>query len=87
MSPGWVIGLLLGVVFLLLLIGAPLKPLRIIGQLSVKFLIGALLLFLVNLIGTSFNFHIPINGITATISGVLGLPGVILLIAVKQFIL
>ncbi|WP_413377050.1 pro-sigmaK processing inhibitor BofA family protein [Alkalihalobacillus sp. 1P02AB] len=87
MGPGWVVGILLGVVLLLLLIGAPLKPLRFIGQLSVRFIIGALLLFFINVVGASFNFHIPINGITTAVSGILGVPGVVLLIVVKQLIL
>ncbi|KMK74443.1 pro-sigmaK processing inhibitor BofA family protein [Alkalihalobacillus pseudalcaliphilus] len=87
MSPGWIIGIILGLVLLLLLVGAPVKPLRFIGQLSVRFIVGALLLFLINVVGSSFNFHIPINGVTASVSGILGVPGVVMLVLVKQFIL
>lgn len=81
------ISILAGLIIVLLVVGAPIKPVRFIGNLAVKFIIGALMLFFVNAIGTFFNFHIPINGITATISGVLGVPGVVLLIMIKQFVI
>ncbi len=81
------ITILAALILILLVVGAPIKPIRFIGNLTVKFIIGALMLFFVNAFGTFINFHIPINGITAFVSGILGIPGVILLIAVKQFIL
>lgn len=82
-----IIGGLTLLIFILLIIGAPIKPIRFIGNIAVKLIIGALMLFFVNAFGTLINFHIPINGVTASISGFLGVPGVILLIAIKQFIL
>ncbi len=76
-----------GLVVLLLTMGAPVKPIRLVGQLAVKVVIGALLLFFVNAFGSFFDFHIPINGVTALVSGLLGIPGLLLLIITKQFIL
>ncbi|ADC49673.1 MULTISPECIES: pro-sigmaK processing inhibitor BofA family protein [Alkalihalophilus] len=87
MDPILVIAILAGLVILLLTVGAPLKPIRFVGQLAVKLVIGALMLFFVNAFGSFFAFHIPINGVTALVSGVLGIPGLLLLIVTKQFIL
>ncbi|MCM3763213.1 pro-sigmaK processing inhibitor BofA family protein [Alkalihalobacillus oceani] len=81
------LSLLGGLILILLVVGAPMKPLRFVGNVFVKFIIGALMLFFVNAFGSFFDFHIPINGVTAAVSGILGLPGVVLLIVVKQFII
>ena len=43
-------------------------------------LLGFVVLFIINLIGTIFGFSIPINLISALVVGFLGLPGLILLI-------
>jgi inhibitor of the pro-sigma K processing machinery len=74
-------------VVLLLFIGAPMKPIRFLGQGVVKLLIGALLLFFLNSLGTSINLHVPINIVTATVSGFLGIPGLLALVAIQKFIL
>lgn len=76
-----------GIVFLLLILGAPIKPLRIFGQGMIKLIIGALFLFFLNSFGEVFNYHIPINFVTASVSGFLGIPGVLLLIAIEKLIL
>ncbi|WP_017729632.1 pro-sigmaK processing inhibitor BofA family protein [Halalkalibacterium ligniniphilum] len=87
MDPIVVFTLLGGLVLMLLIVGAPLKPLRFIGQAAMKVLIGVLLLFFLNTFGSLIGLHIPINGVTATVSGFLGIPGLVLLVAVQQFIL
>lgn len=87
MEPVTVIVGLTILILILLVIGAPIKPIQFVGNIAVKLIIGALMLFFVNAIGTFVNFHIPINGVTAAVSGFLGVPGVVLLIAIKQFIL
>lgn len=74
-------------VVLLLTVGAPMKPIRFLGNLSVRLVIGLLLLFLVNATGGWTGLHIPINPITASVTGILGIPGLALLVAVKQFLL
>lgn len=61
-------------------------PLKMIIKLIFNSVLGAICLFLINMIGTMWGFHIGINiGTTATI-GFLGLPGVILLILLKLLI-
>ncbi|MGL5417312.1 MAG: pro-sigmaK processing inhibitor BofA family protein [Clostridium sp.] len=41
---------------------------------------GVILLWVVNLIGANFGFHIGINIITALIAGIFGIPGVIVML-------
>ncbi|MCF6139614.1 pro-sigmaK processing inhibitor BofA family protein [Pseudalkalibacillus berkeleyi] len=87
MDPFWVFAIVCGLVILLLVIGAPLKPLRWVGQAAVKLVIGALLLFFLNAFGTAINLHIPINLATASVSGFLGIPGLLALVAIQKFVL
>lgn len=61
-------------------------PLKIIIKLIINSILGGLLIFVINLIGTAFNFHIGLNMITAVIVGILGLPGAVLL-GILSFIL
>ncbi|WNF37103.1 pro-sigmaK processing inhibitor BofA family protein [Bacillaceae bacterium IKA-2] len=87
MDPIIVVTFFGGIIFLLLVLGAPIKPLRIVGQGMIKLIIGALFLFFLNAFGSAFDYHIPINFVTTTVSGFLGIPGVLLLIAIDQLIL
>ena len=61
-------------------------PLRYLVKLIINGIIGGILLFLINLLGGFIGLHIAINPLTAIIAGVLGVPGVVLLI-VLQYIL
>lgn len=61
-------------------------PFKLIIKLIVNIVLGGLLLLVVNTIGGGFGLHIPFNAITALVSGILGIPGVILLI-ILQYIL
>lgn len=87
MEPSLVIGIIGGVIVLLLLFGTPLKLFRIFGQSIIKILIGALLLFFLNAFGSNFGIHVPINLITATVSGFLGIPGVCALTVIQLWII
>ena len=62
-------------------------PIKVIMKLILNTILGAILLYIINLIGASFNFHIGINLITTLVTGILGIPGVILLILLQIFIL
>lgn len=87
MDPIVIISILGGLILLLLFIGAPIKPIRVVGQVFVKVMIGALLLFFLNAFGSTFDLHIPINLATSTVSGLLGIPGIIALVVIETFIL
>lgn len=86
MEPIAVISILGGLILLLLFSGAPVKPVRFIGQAVVKMLIGALFLFFVNLALNRFNIHVPINLATSAVSGFLGIPGMVALVAIQKWI-
>lgn len=86
MDPIIVFSVLGGLILVLLFVGAPIRPLRLIGRICIKVVVGALLLFFVNAFGTSFDLHIPINLITSTVSGILGIPGLVALVIIKIII-
>ncbi|MGG0720401.1 pro-sigmaK processing inhibitor BofA family protein [Robertmurraya massiliosenegalensis] len=87
MEPVVVIALIGGLIVIFLLVGTPLKPIRLVGQGVVKLLIGALLLFFLNILGNQFGIHIPINLATSAVSGFLGIPGLFALVAIDTWIL
>ena len=62
------------------------KPIKWIGVLSFNGIIGGIILVLINLIGRFFSFSLAINPITALIVGFLGIPGIILMIIVRNII-
>ncbi|WP_410773746.1 pro-sigmaK processing inhibitor BofA family protein [Ectobacillus funiculus] len=82
-----VIAIVAGIIMLLMLAGAPLKPFRFIGMSIIRVLVGALLLFILNVIGAQLNLHIPINLITASVCGFLGIPGLGALAVIQMYIL
>ncbi|WP_407272228.1 pro-sigmaK processing inhibitor BofA family protein [Radiobacillus sp. PE A8.2] len=71
---------------ILLIVGAPLKPMRFVAQSGVKLVIGVLFLFFFNVFGASLGLHLPINIFTAVITGFLGIPGLASLAAMHIFI-
>ncbi|MFE8698977.1 pro-sigmaK processing inhibitor BofA family protein [Cytobacillus sp. FJAT-53684] len=87
MEPIVVISILGGLIVLLLFIGAPIKPVKFIGQGITKLLIGALFLFFLNAFGNQFGIHVPINLITSTVSGFLGIPGLFALVAIQTWVI
>jgi len=87
LDPVIIISVVVGLVVFLLLFGTALKPIRVAGRLAVKLLVGALLLFFLNIIGTNFGLHVPINAITTVVAGVLGIPGIAALAIIKSFLL
>lgn len=87
MQPIYVISILGGLILLLLFSGAPIKPIRFIGQSMIKLLIGALLLFFLNVAGSRYGLHVPINLATSAVSGFLGIPGLVALAAIQKLVL
>jgi inhibitor of the pro-sigma K processing machinery len=87
LEPVVIISIIIGLVLLLLFIGAPVKPIRYIGQGVIKLLIGAMFLFFLNTFGNQYGIHVPINFITTAISGFLGIPGLVALVAVQTWVI
>ena len=86
MNPTLIISILVGLIIILLFVGAPVKLMRFIGQSMIKVGSGVLRLFFINIIGGSFGLHIPINLFTGIVSGFLGLFGIVSLAAIQLFI-
>ena len=76
-----------GALLLILLLGKIfLWPLKLVGKLLISSLVGGALILVVNLIAGMFGLLlIPLNIITAVVVGVLGIPGVILLLILFLF--
>lgn len=59
------------------------KPIRLLWKLLINSAVGLFLLMLVNYIGQSYDFGLPINIITVLVAGFLGIPGLLLLICFR----
>lgn len=55
-------------------------PLKKILKLLLNIALGIIMILLVNTFGGNIGLHIPFNFVTAIVSGILGIPGVIALI-------
>lgn len=71
---------LIAIVAMVILVKLFSWPLKVLGKLILNGILGVLLLILVNFAGQYINVFIPINAVTALISGFSGVPGVIFLI-------
>lgn len=58
-------------------------PIRKVLKLVINSMLGGLTIFLINLVGASFGFHIGLNIFTSIIVGILGIPGAVCLVIVK----
>lgn len=60
-------------------------PIKKILKLVFNTIIGGAIIYIINLIGITFGFHIGLNIITSLVVGILGIPGAILLIILSIF--
>ncbi len=74
------------IIFLFIIGRIFILPLKSIAKLVGNSILGGVLIFIANAIGGLFNFHIGLNVGTAIITGILGVPGVILLVLLKIFL-
>ena len=61
-------------------------PIKKILKLVLNSVLGGLIIFIINLIGANFGFHIGLNIFTSVVVGLLGLPGAVCFIIVKLLI-
>lgn len=59
-----------------------LVPIKMLLRLILNSILGGVFIILVNFIGSYWDFHLPLNLLSAIMVGVLGLPGAVLLIFV-----
>ena len=72
--------------FLIIFVKIFIVPITKIVKLVINSIIGGVLIFLINLIGGLWGFHIGLNIFTSILIGLLGLPGAVCLIIVKLLI-
>jgi len=58
-------------------------PIKTILKLIVNSILGGITIFIINLIGAIWGFHIGINLITSIFVGILGIPGAIVIVIIK----
>jgi len=63
-----------------------LGPIRLVLKLMYNAVVGGLILVLLNFIGNYVGLHIALNPVNALIVGFLGVPGVLLLIVLKNLL-
>ncbi|MBO8127835.1 MAG: pro-sigmaK processing inhibitor BofA family protein [Peptococcaceae bacterium] len=78
---------LMGLLGLYLVATFFITPFKYLCRLVGYMVLGTVFLFLVNLGGSVFGFHIAINPITVLTAGILQVPGVVLLILLKLFVI
>ena len=61
-------------------------PIKKILKLALNSIIGGLVIFIINLVGANFGFHIGLNFFTSVLVGFLGLPGAVILIIIKLLV-
>ena len=61
-------------------------PIKKILKLVINSILGGVTIYLINLIGSLFEFHIGLNFFTSILVGLLGLPGAVCLVIVKLLI-
>ena len=86
MEPVVFIAIIGGLILMLLVMGTTLKPIRFLGQILIKVIIGAAFLFFLNILGNQVGIHVPINPATSVVAGLLGVPGVAALAAIGYLI-
>lgn len=60
-------------------------PIKKILKLIINSVLGAGVLYIINIIGANFNFHIGLNWWTIFCTGIFGVPGLVLVIVLKLF--
>ncbi len=55
-------------------------PIRIVLKLMLNSVLGGAAIIVINAVGKAFGLHISLNAATAVIAGVLGIPGMLMLL-------
>lgn len=58
-------------------------PLKSVFKLILNSILGGVLIFIINIIGANFGFHIGLNILTSIFVGLLGIPGAGLLVVLQ----
>ena len=72
-----------GILLVALILYFKTKPIRWIIKMILNGVLGGVMLYVINYMGAKIGLNIPINPINSLVAGVLGFPGVILLIILQ----
>lgn len=78
-----ILAYIFGIIFLFVIGRILLVPMKIVLKFIYNALIGGIILLGINFIGNLVGFNIALNIVTALVVGILGLPGIILLVILK----
>ena len=87
LDPVLILYFLLGVIVLYLSGRLLLAPYRVLLKCALNSLLGAIVIVLINLVGGPIRFTIPLNPLNALLTGVFGLPGVLLVFVIRLIFL
>lgn len=79
----WFLILMVGILVIVLLGKHLLKIINLCWKLLLQIALGFIIIFFFNIIGQLTDFYLPLNIITASVAGILRLPGLIILIIIK----
>lgn len=71
---------LFGLIILYIIGKVLIIPLKFLAKLFINAVLGGVVLWLLNVFGGSWGINIGINMVTALVAGILGIPGVVLLL-------
>lgn len=80
-----IVYIILGVLMLWLILKIFAKPIKWIFKLLFNTLTGFALLFIFNYLGSYIGISLSVGWVSAVITGVLGIPGIILLLLIENF--
>lgn len=86
MDTNLIITILACAIFLYIIGKIFILPIKSIVKLVLNSVLGGVIIYIINLIGGMFGFHIGLNIFTAIFVGILGVPGAILLVILKLVI-
>lgn len=81
-----IIAYFVGIMAVLLVGKIFIVPLKVVFKLILNSILGGVLIWVINIIGNTWGFHIGLNIITAVFVGLLGIPGSIVLILLKLLV-
>jgi inhibitor of the pro-sigma K processing machinery len=81
-----IIAYIFGLILLYIAGWVLLVPLKFVFKLIFNSILGGIILILINFFGGLISIHIGVNPITALISGMLGIPGISLILILQYYL-
>lgn len=75
---------LFGIIILYIVVKVLIIPFKYLGKLIINAILGGAALWILNIFGGALGIQIGINIVTALVVGLLGIPGVILLLVLQH---